>query len=222
MTDASGKSDSKTFTAVAEDIPAPQDFTVTQDSSSVVITWTPLKGYRFSYSFYDKDGGWITGTSSYNYDSTSSENGCVRVYVDPVKYPTFTVRQFQSAIGSYDIELANVNKYNCSVGADDEAPIITDIRPFDNSEGGYANKHTSVWAKDDGRVRFIEIAYYTRSGEEGNYVYTPAAGFPALTKYEYPKADVPFNNGLWFVAPYDCRSAEPGNAGRVFCPGAEV
>ncbi|MBR4761984.1 MAG: PKD domain-containing protein, partial [Clostridia bacterium] len=210
VTDANGNVDVKTFTAVAEDIPAPQDFTVTKDSSSVVITWTPKAGYRFSYDFYDKDGNRFISGAWFNYESTSSENGCIRYYVDPIKYPTFTIKQYQQGIYDYNCELDYIYKYEQSVGADDEAPIIIEIRPYESSRGGYANRFTNVRAKDDGRLYSIEIGYYTRSGEEGSYVYTPAAGFPALAKYYYPTADVPFNGNMWFRSHYDCRNAEPG------------
>ncbi|MBO7520046.1 MAG: hypothetical protein J6T73_04635, partial [Clostridia bacterium] len=210
VTDANGNADIKTFTVIAEDIPAPQDFTVTQDSSSIIITWVPKKGYRFSYDVYDTNGSRIISGGWYNYDSTSSENGSLRYYIDPTKYPTFTVQQYQDGYGNYDIRLDYIYKYEQSVGADDEIPIITDIRPYNESRGGYSNRQTNVYARDDGHLYSIEIAYYTRSGEEGSYVYTPASGLPAPTVYYYPTYDVPFNGGMWFRTHYDCRNAQPG------------
>ena len=140
VTDANGNSDVKIFTVVAEDIPEPQDFTVTKDSSSIIITWTPKKGYSFSYDIYDTNGNRIKNGNWYDYDSTSSENGCLRYYIDPTKYPTFTVKQYQRGYGNYDIELDYIYKYEQSVGADDEAPIITDIRPYNESHGGLVVK----------------------------------------------------------------------------------
>lgn len=210
VTDANGNSHVEFFTAVAEDIPAPQDFTVTKDSSSIIITWTPKKGYSFSYDIYDTNGRSIKSGAWYDYDSTSSENGYLRYYIDPTKYPTFTVKQNQRGYGNYSIDLDCVYKYEQSVGADDEAPIITDIRPYDGSHGGYANRHTNVWAKDDGHLYSIEIGYFTRSGEEGSYVYTLASGFPEPTVCYYPTYDVPFNGGMWYRFHYDCRNAAPG------------
>ena len=210
VTDANGNADVKTFTAVVEDIPAPQDFTVTQDSSSIIITWTPKKGYRFSYDVYDINGNRIISGGWYRYDNTSPENGCLRYYVDPTKYPTFTVQQYQDTYDYYDIRLEYLYKYEQSVGEDDEVPVITDIRPYNDSRGGYANRQTNVWAKDDGHLYSIEIGYYTRSGEEGNFVYTPAAGFPEPTVYYYPTCDVPFNGGMWYRSHYDCRDVLPG------------
>ena len=70
---------------------------MTQASSSVVIHWTPKPGYRFVFDFYDNEDEWIRDTGWYYYDSTSAENGNRLVYVDPLKYPTFTIRQRQEA-----------------------------------------------------------------------------------------------------------------------------
>ncbi|MBO4433520.1 MAG: hypothetical protein J5852_08315, partial [Clostridia bacterium] len=118
--DANGNIDVKTFTAVAEDMPAPQDFTVTTDSSSVIITWDPKKDYSFAYDFYAQDGTRIISGSWYDYNNTSAENGRLRYYVDPIKYPTFTIKQYQRATGNYSFDLDYIYKYEQSVGADTE------------------------------------------------------------------------------------------------------
>ena len=210
VTDANGNKTVRTFTVLAEEIPAPQDYTVTQASSGVVIHWNPKPGYRFDYDFYDENGKWFADTGWYRYDNTSAENGNRLVYVDPLRYPTFTIRQRQEAYDDYDISLDYVYKENLTDGADVEAPVVRGISAYNNSQGGYGNRYTSVRAWDDGRLYSLNIAYFTRSGEEGSYVYTPAGGFPEPATYYYSKADVQFNSERTFCADYSLKYVVPG------------
>ncbi|MDO4893431.1 MAG: FN3 associated domain-containing protein, partial [Eubacteriales bacterium] len=208
--DSNGNTVVRTFTVYCEDIPDPTDFTVTQASSSVIINWTPQKGYAYRFEFYTENNERITSTRDWRYDDTRDDNGNVKVYIDPVTYPTFFIRQRQWAVDQYDIELAYVEKHNLSDGEDTEAPVITGMWPHNNSNGGYGNRYSEIQAWDDNRLYSVEFAFYTRTGEEGNYVYTLAEGFPAPETYYFSPVDIRFNNVRPYYINYDCRDVVPG------------